>query len=98
MHVETVSTSNSASARWTIGERRNVYTLPCCRQQGGLRAFKTIRPKLSIEFQGLGLTLNDGSVILSNVTGRWAKELCLYTRNWHERAWRHGAGASTTRL
>ena len=35
------------------------------------RAFKAIRPKITIEFDNLGLTLRDGHSILSGVSGRF---------------------------
>lgn len=35
------------------------------------RAFKVIRPKITIEFENLGLTLNDGHNILSGVSGKF---------------------------
>lgn len=37
----------------------------------GFRAFKTIRPKITIEFDSLGLTLHDGTPILKNVSGKF---------------------------
>ena len=36
------------------------------------RAFKTIRPKITIDFEDLGLTLHDGTPILSGVSGTFA--------------------------
>lgn len=35
------------------------------------RAFKTIRPKITIDFEDLGLTLHDGNPILTGVSGRF---------------------------
>lgn len=35
------------------------------------RAFKSIRPKLDLEYTNLGLTLHDGTTILSGVTGKF---------------------------
>lgn len=40
-----------------------------CRQS--FRAFKAIRPRLTLQFEGLGLELPDGRSILHDVTGRW---------------------------
>ncbi len=39
-----------------------------CRQS--FRAFKAIRPRLTLQFEGLGLELPDGRSILNDVTGR----------------------------
>jgi ABC-type phosphate transport system ATPase subunit len=36
------------------------------------RAFKAIRPKINVEFEDLGLTLHDGTAILSGVSGRFS--------------------------
>lgn len=35
------------------------------------RAFKAVRPKINLEFEDLGLTLNDGVPILSGITGKF---------------------------
>lgn len=35
------------------------------------RAFKVIRPKINVQFENLGLTLHDGTPILSDVSGRF---------------------------
>jgi hypothetical protein len=40
------------------------------RRQPAFQAFKSIRPRLTINFHNLGLTLSDGTTVLSGVTGR----------------------------
>ena len=47
--------------------------LPLCRAQP-FRAFKGVRPRLTLQFEDVGLTLNDGRSILSGVTGRWGRQ------------------------
>ena len=42
-----------------------------CRWQPGLKAFRGVRPRLTLQFEGLGLRLHDGRSILAGVTGRW---------------------------
>lgn len=37
----------------------------------GFRAFKAVRPRLALQFEGLGLELHDGRTILSDITGRF---------------------------
>ena len=41
-----------------------------CRTQS-FRAFRGVRPRLTLQFEGLGLELHDGRTILAAVTGRW---------------------------
>ena len=48
-----------------------VLLLHACGCRQSFRAFKAIRPRLTLQFEGLGLELPDGRSILNDVTGRW---------------------------
>ena len=49
----------------------------CCLAGGGpsslaFKAFSTIRPRISLRFEGVGVTLRNGTIILEGVTGRFS--------------------------
>ena len=56
--------------------RRLVAPLLGVAGQGGsslaFKAFTSIRPRISLRFEGIGVTLRDGTVILDSVNGHFS--------------------------
>ena len=56
------------STPYFVPVQQTVQTSTC--RQPSFQAIKAIRPRLTLDFHNLGLTLSDGSTIISGVTGR----------------------------
>ena len=47
------------------------------------KAFSTIRPRISLRFEGIGVTLRDGTVILEGVNGHFRhSKVCMLSVVW----------------
>jgi hypothetical protein len=63
----------SQAARERLGKLLTPLFAPrAAGERAGFAAFASVRPRITIEFSGLGLTLRDGTTILRGVSGRFS--------------------------